>query len=730
MKKSIFKSFFIACFIVAVLCFLLCAHVASAEMIYPSDDFTTMDASEFTADSVVGISTNKDKTHGAIPSETWGSPVRIADESYLIYRITNGDDEIGPLFTALKANLWNQNDETAHEENAVKVYVGASDSEFTLVRAYGCNDAPSRDLSVVLDLTEAVSGLNTAYVKIELVQSKVHCENSGCTNGMHVSGCGKTIATSDGMIDIWHFGVKLYSVRFYGEEAVIDEEQPVPNGFKALIPNSVPTSAFYTFPEIVFTDNVDETVDYNITMTDPYNIDTELPLNATGFFAEYEGIYTFEIRASDKSGNTYVDKFSVNCVLGAGLPSIGFENIPVKNGRQGIEYVIEPLSYLPEEVDELDIYAVNPSGERVEIKNGRFVPDAIGEYRIKYEATNSYGTSKLLVRVYVKYNVGDGNVYEMVKDSANWLGAAAQSENGVYISGEAYSQLPFDIKNGIKITFTLPPEMNSWIGLYFTRTSGFNRYYLDDKTEYGKNGCAPGLYVLIYRQSDAYYCNVDYVGLSRISMEVLNHYNCGLGPDITIALTKVDGEDNIRFYINGVKNENYELNYSVNASVCADNEDFCYIGFGNCSASGITLKSVDILDNVAPIIRLSSSIPANFKVGDKYILPDITAIDAHDGETEYSVRLFSPDGKLVSHVGEIVLDKEGVWYCIVRTEDASGNVASEIYALNVGNVSKTRTVENGGGCSSYASGGACALGVAAVSAAILFLLIKRKRADG
>ena len=272
--------------------------------------------------------------------------------------------------------------------------------------------------------------------------------------------------------------------------------------------------------------------------------------------------------------------------------------------------------------------------------------------------------------------------------------------------------------------------MNSWIGLYFTRTSGFTRYYLDDKTEYGKNGCAPGLYVLIYRQSDAYYCNVDYVGLSRISMEVLNHYNCGLGPDITIALTKVDGEDNIRFYINGVKNENYELNYSVNASVCADNEEFCYIGFGNCSASGITLKSVDILDNAAPIIRLSASIPEKFKVGDKYILPDITAIDAHDGETEYSVRLFSPDGKLVSHVGEIALDKEGVWYCIVRTEDASGNVASEIYALNVGNVSKTRTVENGGGCSSYASGGACALGVAAVSAAILFLLIKRKRADG
>ena len=727
MMKSIVKSLFIVCFTAASLLLLLFFNVAKAETVYPNDDFTTMEASEFGAYRIVGVSTNKDKTHGAIPADEWGSPVRVADESYLIYKIT-GDDEIGELFLALKANLWNQNDETAHEENAVKIYVGANDSEFTLIRTYSFNDAPNRDLSATLDLTEAVAGLYTAYVKIELVQSKVHCGKSECTNGRHANSCGKTIATSDGKIDIWHFGIKLYSVRFYGEETVIDNEQPVPNDFKSRIPNSVPTSEFYTFPEIIFTDNVDDAVDYNITMTDPYNIETELTLNATGFFAEYEGIYTFEIRASDKSGNTYVDKFAVNCALKEGLPNIGFENIPVKNGRQGVKYTFEPLLYLPEEVDTLEIYAVDPDGELVETVDGGFIPEKIGEYRIKYEATNSYGTSKVLVRVYVKYNADGGNVYEMAKDAANWLGKATANEKGIYISGETYSQLPFDIKSGIKITFTPPPEMNSWAGLYFTRTAGFYRYYLDDKSEYRTNGCAPGLYVLIYRQSDAYYCNVDYVGLSKMSMEVLNHYNCGNGPEITFALTKAEDEDNIRFYINGLKNENYELNYSVNASVCADNEDFCYIGFGNFSASGITLKSIDILDSAAPIISLSAPIPEKFDVGDKYVLPAITAIDAHDGETSYSVRLFSPDGKSVSHIGEIVLDKEGVWYCLVRAKDASGNASTEIYALNVGNVSKIRIAENNGGCSSSANGGIFAVGIT-LSATVMFLIIKRKRPD-
>lgn len=727
MKKSVFKGLFTVCFMAVVLLLPLCFSAASAETVYPSDDFTTMDASAFGAYKIVGISTNKDKTHGAIPSDTWGSPVGIADESYLVYKIER-DNASGELFVDLKANMWNQNDETAHAENALNVYVGASETGFDLVHSYGCADAPGRNLTAVLDLTEAAEGLETVYVKIELVQSTVHCDNASCTNGKHVASCGRTVATADGMIDIWHFGIKLYSVNFHGEKTVIDEEQPVPNDFKSKIPNSVPTSAFYTFPEIIFTDNVDESVDYNITMTDPYNIETVLPSNAAGFFAEYEGIYTFEIQASDKSGNTYVDKFSVNCALGEGLPNVGFENIPVKNGRQGVEYVIEPLLYLPEEVDSLDIYAIDPDGVRVEIENGKFVPEKIGEYRIKYEATNSYGTSKLLVRVYVKYNVGDGDVYEMSGNAENWNGAATQTENGVYISDEAYTNLPFDITEGIKVTFTLPPEMNSWSGLYFTRTPGLGRYYLDDKSEYRKNDCAPGLYVLIYRQSDAYYCNVDYVGLSKMSMEVLNHYNCGNGPDLTIALTKVDGEDNIRFYINGQKNENYELNYSVNASVVSDNENFSYIGFGNMSASGVTLKNIEILDSAAPIIGLSAPIPEKFKVGARYALPGISAVDAHDGETEYSVRLFSPDGKLVSHEGEIVLDKEGVWYCLVKAEDSSGNVAFEIYALNVGNVSKVRTIKKGGGCSSSLKSGNCLIGGAVVSA-ILFFIIKRKRLD-
>lgn len=730
MKNIILKVLFAACIIMALSLGFVCFYASASEsVLYPFDDFTTMGTSEFSAHKMVGISTDKSKVHGAIPSETWGSPVSIANESYLIYKITS-EGKIGSLFTEIKANLWNQNDETAAMENAVKIYVGETETDFTLIKSFDYTAAPDRNLTETVELTNAVKELSTAYVKVELVQSKSHCGNTECANGGHK--CGKTVASPDGKMDIWHFGVKLYSVRFL-EEIVVDKEQPVPNGFKAEIPNSVPTSKFYTFPEIVFTDKVDGVVDYTITMTDPNKIEKDLGINAEGFLAEYEGIYTFEISASDKSGNTYTDRFSVNCMVGEGLPRIGFNKIPEKNGRQGVEFQIEPLVYFPEEVESLEIYALDPKGNRVEIENGKFTPEEIGEYRIKYEATNAEGSSKLLVRVYVKYDVKDGNVYEMSKEVENWKvenleGAIAKNDDGLYISDEAYSPLPFDLNNGIKVTFTLPEEAGSWSGIYFTRTAGFNRYYLEDKEEYKKNDCAPGLYVLIYKENDSYYCNVDYVGLSKTSMEVVNHFYCGNGPEITVALIKVENDDKIAFYINGQKNENYELNYSVNSSVCSDNESFSYIGFGNLSAGGITLKSIEILDNVKPVINLSSPIPESFKVGEKYVLPNITAIDACDGEVQPYVRVFSPDGKLVPHDKEMSLDKEGVWYCIVKAEDSSGNVVSEVYALNVGNVSKIKTNVKGG-CSSSICDGLCAVCVVMAFSAV-YIIIKRKKLNG
>ncbi|MBQ9480696.1 MAG: hypothetical protein IJU84_00865 [Clostridia bacterium] len=663
----------------------------SAEDVILEDDFRKIGMGDTSAVISKGFSASGDKTHGAIPADEWGSPTAIADESYLIYRLGDGAVQMNNLYLSIEAQLWNQNNETANFENAIEVSVGYDGENFDLAKRYTCADAPARTFVDTLDLSVYAEGKTEVFVKVEAKQSKVDCGTENCANGRHK--CGLTVATPDGKIDIWHFGIKLFDVCFLSSLPVFDDEQPLPNDFKSKIPAEVYTSAYYTFPEIVFTDNVDGVVDYHITMTDPYNVTEELPVNATGFFVDYEGIYTFEISASDAKGNVYTDKFSITCVLGVGMPVIYFNNIPEKNGRQGVRYETEPLVYDENDVDTLNIYAVDPLGDRVEIEGGGFVPEHIGEYRVMYEAANDAGVTKLLVRVYVKYDVGEGkNVMEMLGDAANWQANASNSPDGVVVSGQTYSVLPLPLSEGIKVTMSLPQAVNSWAGLYFTRAPGFNKYNLDDKEAYKTDDAAPGLYILIYRQTDAYYCNIDYVGLSKTAMEVVNHYNCGAGPALTFALIEEQG-DCVSLFINGEKNQNYELNHSVKASVISDNENFVYLGLGNFTGGGATLRSFDVIDSVAPVIAMAAELPVSFSVGDELTLPAITARDSHDGDVGYTLRLFDSEGRIVDEKGRITLEKEGIWYCIVKAEDLSGNASTVIYEINVGNVEKSRAIE-------------------------------------
>lgn len=682
------------------------AETVSTVMTAVKDDFRTIGIGDSAAIEKVGVSASGDKTHGAIPAPEWGSPARISEEAYLLYELSNGETAFSQFFVSLNAQLWNQNSDIAHAENSVCVYIGENKETLELVKQYTAADAPNKIVEDTLDLSEYAAGKATVYVKVELNQSAVTCESEACANGSH-RGCGQTVASPDGFIDIWHYGVKLYEVSFSAVEPFKDKEQPIPNDFKAGFPNEIMVDSQFTFPEIVFTDNVDGIVDYYITMTDPYNISTELGANATGFFAEYEGLYTFEISAQDEMGNKYTDKFSLTCVLGRGMPVIYHENVPEKNGRQGVKYTVEPLCYDETAGYTLDIYALDPDGKRVEIVDGGFVPEKVGEYRVVYTATNEVGTTKLLARVYVKYYVGDGNVLEMIHEKEYWNGAVKEEENGLLISGLAYSNLPFSLEEGIKLTFTLPTEPDSWVGLFFTRTAGYGLYNFE-KENYALLNAAPGLYMLIYKQPDAYYCNIDYVGLSGIAMEVVNHASCGTGPDLTVSLTK-GADDTIQFFINGIKNENYELNYNVKASVCADNEMFTYLGFGNITRSGAVLKSVDICDSKPPVIQFENALPETAALDTTLSMPVISAVDVHDGEMEYTMKFYSPDGKAVEFVdGKVLLSQEGIWYCLVKAEDLSGNKASVVYEIKVGNTEKSTYFEipsEQNGCGSVISGG-------------------------
>ncbi len=165
-----------------------------------------------------GVSVAGDATHGGIPSAAWGDPFQIADSSYMIYEIKATDVGANQVFDTLKVNinarLWNQNDGTAHNENAINVYIGTSPATATyLVKSYAPGEvntgASFADFSE-LDLSAIAAGYGAAYIKVELKQTK----NATCGQAKDAhdhGGCG-TVASSDGYIGIWNAGVKLNTI--------------------------------------------------------------------------------------------------------------------------------------------------------------------------------------------------------------------------------------------------------------------------------------------------------------------------------------------------------------------------------------------------------------------------------------------------------------------------------------------------------------------------------------
>lgn len=165
-----------------------------------------------------GVSVCADATHGAIPSTAWGDPFQIADQSYMIYEVKATDVGANQVFDTLKVNinarLWNQNDGTAHNENAINVYVGTSPATATyLVKSYGPGEvntgAAFADFPE-LDLSTIAAGYGAAYIKVELKQTK----NATCgkAKDAHDHGACGTVASSDGYIGIWNAGVKLNTI--------------------------------------------------------------------------------------------------------------------------------------------------------------------------------------------------------------------------------------------------------------------------------------------------------------------------------------------------------------------------------------------------------------------------------------------------------------------------------------------------------------------------------------
>ena len=660
-----------------------------------NDEFDVNPVSSSFASKVHDVSGDGNKDHGAIPSSSWGDPVLISDDSYLVYTLGDGSKKLEGLHINITAKIWNQNDETINDENKINFYVSDNENVFSEI-AYSLSARENNKFEEEIDLSSYVSTFTKAYLKVELVQSKVNCGNDKCSKGVHKCGTSATIATSDNYINLHYLGVKLYKLAISEKGFVKDIEKPIPNDFKYELPEEIYANKEYTFPSIEFKDNVDTSVDYYLSYQDPYNNTVELEKNAKSFIPDYEGIYTFTIKASDSANNTFIDKFSLTAVIAPNMPIIYFEKLPEKNGRVNENYFVQPVSYPKDCNYKLSTVVIDPNGNEITVKNYLFKPEMVGEYKIYYSATNENGTSKLFARVYIKYNTNNEDPYKIYKDLKHYNGDIALSENNeLVVNGNTSCMLPFSLKEGLSIDITLSTLKSSWLGLNFTRYACFSRYYFNEE-DYIKNNSAPGLYVLIYKDSDdSYYCNIDYVTLTGGRMVVANHsYAGGNNNNITFSLRQNDNTDTIILAVNGQKNQNYELNNSVLASTISDNEGFIYLGFSNIVSGPVYIKKIDICDTTAPEITINGNINESYKLNSKLKIPSIKAVDAHDGKVEAIINLYSPNGKKMDiSLNEIALDEEGIYYLIVSCKDNSNNENNKIFEIKVGNTNKEKYFE-------------------------------------
>ena len=504
--------------------------------------------------------------------------------------------------------------------------------------------------------------------------------------------------------------------------ASTDNGKPIPNDFS--MPSSVNVSEYCQFPEIIFTDSIDGVIKHTVTMTDPNLVETVLTEN--GFLPDYEGIYLFELYSCDYSGNEYIDKFMITATAGIGWPMQYFEEIPSENGRVGVPYVITPVQYAEVAEEQVKTEVFDPKGNPVEITDGAFVPETVGEYRVIYTATNDAGVNKMMVRVYVKYNTDGQNPYEMLFDTEHWVGnGVTKTEAGIKYNGMAYCKVPISMDEGIKITLDISgvPSNTGWVAINFTEFAGFNCY----ETAFNN----VGYFMIIRRAGNQIYYNVSWLSNEGIVQGVAYDSNGGTGTTVTIAIDRVKNNnalpDNI--YVNGARNDNFELANSVKFTACVDNENFTYISVANFNGASAVITAIDINDSTAPEFVINGQVPTEaVAINSGVQLPRITAVDAHDGAVDCITTLYSPSGKLVKLINNsFITEEEGIYYYIVQATDRSSNENYKIYQIKVGNTEKTTYFAKNNSNTGCGSSVASPIGICSFVAAWLFArLVKRK----
>lgn len=483
-----------------------------------------------------------------------------------------------------------------------------------------------------------------------------------------------------------------------------------------------------SLPRAIAYDTVDGEMPYTVTVRDPYG-NEELLIGDT-YVPLYRNRYTFTYTTCDFSGNEYSRNFRITVYLRDGAPAFLFEQTPSENGRLNTTYFV-PIP----DVENLNggtfAFAVeDPDGLPVAAgMDGAFVPQKLGRYVIRYEAENEVGANRAAYFVYVKNNVDESQSYEYATQADQWQGAdLVQTDAGVQFWGDGYYTRQIPMGSGVEITMQLSAladknSVDCWLSLALMAFPDYGDFANQRQT---------GLYFMFFRQGSTYYYNV--LTYNSYGQAVYIGGGTAIGSNLDTVVLRVERysggdislQNTIAIYVNDQKNENYSV-YNVAYSDLVDNEDFTYLAVGAYGDGGKETRSgvitkVFFADHIAPEVVLNGEWISQGKVGERIQIPEIALIDNVDTEFYQDVKLYDPEGNIVTWDSDgLLLEKAGLYSLVIKAVDASGNKTvwiRQISALEGGGT--------GGGCNTCAAGCGGAAAAIALAAAGILLIGKKK----
>lgn len=345
---------------------------------------------------------------------------------------------------------------------------------------------------------------------------------------------------------------------------------------------------------------------------------------------------------------------------------------------------------------------IRPDSTEVEIIDGAFTADVMGEYTVEYTARDfSNNSAKETRKVLIVSE--DADIAFTSSYNAPW-GGLSQNEGSVDMVAHAALLKPISFETGyLKTTidikalwdgYTSDPQIEAWVSVAFLKAPSYS-----DPASTPVNG----LYLMFSSQNGKLYTSVIMAGPLGVEYICIKDgftaQSDAIG-QVEIVLEQYknnDDEDLVSLHINGNRCNNEYMNKAYLSDIMNANGDM-FIGYGSYDSDPIdalaanydcrrisllSLESIKEIDEELPVIVVNN-VPSVGKVDEQITLPTAAVTD-NSGETIFAIlSVKDPDNIAVSVINnKFTPTKAGNYTVTYTATDSSDNTAYSTFTIVV-----------------------------------------------